>query len=35
MSQYVILYEFQTVKVLFGTSHDAFHSLEVELEQIF
>ena len=35
MSQYVILYESQTVQVLFGTSHDDFHSLEAELEQIF
>ena len=35
MSQYVILYESQTVQVLFGTSHDDFHSLEAELKQIF
>ena len=35
MSQYVILYESQTVQALFGTSHDDFNYLEAELEQIF
>ena len=34
MSSCVILYKFQNLRVLFGTSHDDFRCWRVELQQI-